>query len=78
VAAVHFLRCHPLLVVGVEAFFVIRRRGVAGLVRGCGGCGKDTAISLSFRQSCRRAAKSLWEPLKIQNFGMKRKEPRRE
>lgn len=34
VAAVHFLRCHPLLVAGVEAFFVIRRRGVAGLVRG--------------------------------------------
>lgn len=34
VAAVRFLRCHPLLVAGVVAFSVIRRRGVAGLVRG--------------------------------------------
>ena len=34
VAAVRFLRCHPLLVAGVVTFFVIRRRGVAGLVSG--------------------------------------------
>ncbi|MFZ2541169.1 MAG: YqjK-like family protein [Gallionella sp.] len=34
VAAVRFLRCHPLLVAGVVAFLVVRRRGVAGLVRG--------------------------------------------
>lgn len=34
VAAVRFLRCHPLLAAGAMAFFVIRRRGVAGLVRG--------------------------------------------
>jgi hypothetical protein len=34
VAVVRFSRCHPLLVAGVVAFFVIRRRGVAGLVSG--------------------------------------------
>ena len=34
VAAVHFLRCYPLLVAGVMAFSVIRHRGVAGLVSG--------------------------------------------
>jgi hypothetical protein len=34
VAVVRFLRCHPLLVAGVVALFVIRRRGMAGLVRG--------------------------------------------
>jgi uncharacterized membrane protein YqjE len=34
VAVVHFLRFHPLLVAGVAAFFVIRRRSVAGLVWG--------------------------------------------
>lgn len=32
VAAVHFLRSYPLLVAGATAFFVIRLRGVAGLV----------------------------------------------
>jgi hypothetical protein len=34
VVAVLFLRRHPLLVAGVVSLFVIRRRGVAGLVRG--------------------------------------------
>jgi YqjK-like protein len=34
VAAVRFLRCHPLLVAGVVAFSVIRHRGAAGLVSG--------------------------------------------
>jgi len=34
VAAVRFLRFHPLLVAGIMAFFVIRRRSVAGLVWG--------------------------------------------
>lgn len=34
VAAARFLRCHPLLVAGVTAFIVTRRRGVAGLIRG--------------------------------------------
>jgi hypothetical protein len=33
-AVVHYLRFHPLLVAGVVAFFVIRRRIVAGLVWG--------------------------------------------
>lgn len=33
-AAVRFLRGHPVLVAGVVAFFVIRRGGVAGLLRG--------------------------------------------
>jgi hypothetical protein len=34
VAALHYFRRHPLLTAGAAAFFVIRRRGVAGLVRG--------------------------------------------
>jgi YqjK-like protein len=34
VAVVRFLRIHPLLVAGVAALFVIRRRGRAGLVWG--------------------------------------------
>lgn len=29
-----FLRSHPVLVAGVIAIFVIRRRGVSGLIRG--------------------------------------------
>ncbi len=33
-AALRFLRSKPLLVAGVGALLVIRRRGVAGLVRG--------------------------------------------
>ena len=33
VAAVHFLRSHPLLIVGVIAALVTRRRGVAGMAR---------------------------------------------
>ena len=33
-AAMRFLRSNPVLVAGVAALFVIRRRGVAGLVRG--------------------------------------------
>jgi hypothetical protein len=32
-AAVRFLRSHPALVAGVVALFVIRRRGVVGLVK---------------------------------------------
>jgi len=38
--AVRFLRRHPLLVVGVVALLVIRRRGVAGLVGGVWGIWK--------------------------------------
>jgi len=34
VAVAHFLRFHPLLVAGVVAFFVIRRRSVTGAVWG--------------------------------------------
>jgi hypothetical protein len=34
VAAVRFLRGHPLLTAGVATFVVIRRRGLAGLLRG--------------------------------------------
>ena len=34
VVAVRFLRRHPLLVAGVVSLFVIRRRGLAGLVMG--------------------------------------------
>ncbi len=33
-AVVRFLRSHPVLVAGVVALFVIRRRGVVGLVKG--------------------------------------------
>lgn len=33
-AVVRFLRSHPALVAGVVALFVIRRRGVVGLVKG--------------------------------------------
>lgn len=33
-AVVRFLRSHPVLVAGVVELFVIRRRGVAGLVKG--------------------------------------------
>jgi len=33
-AVVRFLRSHPALVAGVAALFVIRRRNVAGLVKG--------------------------------------------
>jgi hypothetical protein len=33
VAAVRFLRCHPLLAAGVKNYFAMRRRGAAGLVR---------------------------------------------
>lgn len=33
-AVVRFLRSHPVLVAGVVALFVIRRRGMAGLVKG--------------------------------------------
>lgn len=33
-AALNYLRCHPLPVAGVVALLVIRRRGVAGLVSG--------------------------------------------
>lgn len=33
-AAMRFLRSHPVLVAGVAALFVIRRRGMVGLVRG--------------------------------------------
>lgn len=32
-AAVRFLRSHPVLVAGVAALFVIRRRGMVGLVK---------------------------------------------
>lgn len=33
-AAVRFLSSHPAIVAGVAALFVIRRRGVVGLVKG--------------------------------------------
>lgn len=33
-AVVRFLRSHPVLVAGVAALLVIRRRGVVGLVKG--------------------------------------------
>lgn len=33
-AVMRFLRSHPVLVAGVVALFVIRRRGVVGLVKG--------------------------------------------
>ncbi|OGS87960.1 MAG: hypothetical protein A2061_03155 [Gallionellales bacterium GWA2_59_43] len=33
-AVVRFLRSHPALVAGVVALFVVRRRGVVGLVKG--------------------------------------------
>lgn len=33
-AVVRFLRSHPALVAGVVALFLIRRRGVVGLVKG--------------------------------------------
>lgn len=33
-AAMRYLRSNPVLVAGVAALFVIRRRGVVGLVRG--------------------------------------------
>lgn len=33
-AVMRFLRSHPVLVTGVVALFVIRRRGVVGLVKG--------------------------------------------
>lgn len=32
VAAARYLRSHPLLVAGITAFFVARRRGLAGLL----------------------------------------------
>ena len=54
VAIVRFLRCHPLLVSGVMAIILFRRHsmtGMTGLMWGDGGRGKDTAISLQFRQS---------------------------
>ena len=33
-AVVRFLRCRPVLVAGVAALFIIRRRGLIGLSRG--------------------------------------------
>jgi len=56
-AIVRFLRCHPLLVTGVMAIILIRRLSMAGLMWRCGGCGKDTANSLQFRQGRRRETK---------------------
>jgi len=33
-AAVHFLRSHPVLIAGAAALLVVRRRGVMGLMKG--------------------------------------------
>ena len=33
-AAVHYARCHPVLIAAVTALLAMRRRGVGGMVRG--------------------------------------------
>ncbi|MBI5435924.1 MAG: YqjK-like family protein [Nitrosomonadales bacterium] len=47
-AAMRFLRSNPVLVAGVAALFVIRRRGVVGLVRGVWGVWKGYRYLTAF------------------------------
>ena len=54
-AAARFLRARPLLVAGIAALFVIRRRGAAGMVTGAWRMWKlyKSAVSFSAKMTAR-------------------------